>query len=59
LVIQAGLDVADEEQVHGAKQKTADADHQPDLGDLTHEIGRRCPGREQAEQRRIGVEHDR
>src|SRR5215831_17372523 len=31
---EAGLYVADEEQLHGAEQQAAAADHQPDLGNL-------------------------
>src|SRR4051812_29286111 len=46
---EAGLDVADEEQMDGAEQQPADADRQPDLGDLTQEVRGRGPGREQAE----------
>ena len=34
-------------------------DRQPDLGDLAHEIGRRDPGREHAQQRRVEVQHQR
>src|ERR1700733_3051292 len=37
---QAGLDIADEEQMDGAKQQPADADREPDLGDLAHEGAR-------------------
>jgi len=56
---QTGLDVADEEQVNRPEQQSADPDRQPDLGDLPHEIGRRGPGREEAEQGRIKVQHHR
>ncbi len=56
---QPGLDIVDEEEMDGAEQQAADADHQPDLGDLTHEVARRRPRREQAEQGRIDVEHQR
>src|SRR6267143_6870341 len=56
---QAGLDVADEEQVHGPEQQPADPDRQPDLGDLAHEISRRGPGRKHAEQGRIEEQHQR
>ena len=40
-------------------RQTADPDRQPDLGHLAHEIRRRGPGREQAEQGRIEVQHQR
>ena len=39
------------------EQQSADPDRQPDLGDLAHEIGRRSPGRDEAEQGGIKVQH--
>ncbi len=56
---QAGHDVADEEQLHGPEQQAANADGEPDLGNLPHEISRRHPGREDTEQGRIGEQHQR
>jgi hypothetical protein len=34
---QAGPDVPDEEELHGAEQETAKADNQPDLADVLDE----------------------
>src|SRR5579863_10426252 len=40
---EAGFDVADEEEMHGADSKTARPDHEPDLGHLPHDVGARRP----------------
>src|SRR6267142_506257 len=56
---QTGLDVTDEEQVDGAEQQPAGSDHEPDLGHLAHEVRRRGPGREQAEQGRVEIQYQR
>jgi len=56
---QARLHVADEEQLHGAEQQSAQAHRQPQdphMADEAGGIGRR---REQAEQRRIEPQHGR
>src|SRR5271163_643006 len=36
---QAGLDVPDEEELHGAEQQSSKADNQPDLADVLDEDG--------------------
>src|SRR5258708_21179762 len=50
---EAGLDVADKEQMDSAEQETADPDREPDLCNLTGEISKGDPWLEQAEQGRI------
>jgi hypothetical protein len=50
---QAGPDIPDEEQLHGAKQQPAEADNQPDLPDVLYEGGTIGVRRKNPEQRRL------
>jgi len=50
---QAGADIPDEEQLHGAEQQRAKADNQPDLPDMLYESGTIGVRRKNAEQCRL------
>jgi glutamate-1-semialdehyde 2,1-aminomutase len=52
---QAGLDVLDEEQMHGPEQEAAYAEDQPDLSHMRDELGGARMRLEQAEQGRIEI----
>ena len=56
---EAGLDVLEEEQMHGAEQQPAEADRQPHQRDVVHELGRAGVRLEDAEQGRVEVERER
>jgi hypothetical protein len=56
---QAGPDIPDEEQLHGAEQQRAEADNQPDLADMLYESGTISVCRKNSEQRRLQLQQRR
>jgi len=50
---QPGLNVLDDEELHGSEQQCTETDHQPDHSHVAHEVGPGVVIRENPEQRGI------